>query len=333
LGLDYEKILVIENKLQESYEVFFKNIESNVNIKSASASSQSPHLVTSAAGTYFKENEEDIFQLKRLYIDDKFLATMGIELKSGRNFNREIASDRQAIILNEEASKALGLEDPFSRNLMIGDKEYRIVGVTKDFHFESMHEKIKPLMMLLLDNGNNPNVLEVRFRGENVSHVVSFLNEQWKLVSNDVPFNYSFLADNIHALYRNERQLGSLFSTFAGLAILLACLGLFALAAHTTNHRAKEIGIRKVMGASMLDIFIMLSNGFIVKVLVAFAIAIPISYLVMQRWLENFAYRVEIKLWMFLMPGLIVVLIAWLNISYQIIKASRSNPVDALIHE
>jgi putative ABC transport system permease protein len=324
LGLSYENVLVIENKLGKSYEIYFKNIESNLNIRSVSASSQSPHSITGIASAYLGESEDAIFQLKKLYVDEKFLTTMDIALESGRNFQSEIMSDREAVLLNEEAIRMFGFKDAFNGEMMIESKEYHVIGVVKDFHFESMHEKIKPLMMLLTDGAKVPNVLEVRIKSEDVASVVSFLKEQWTLVDN-VPFNYSFLNENIHALYEEERRLGSLFSIFSALAIFLACLGLFALAAHAINHRMKEIGVRKVMGASMFDIFVILSGGFITKVFAAFIIAIPISYIVVHRWLEGFAYQIDIKLWFFLLPGFIVVVTSGLIIAYQVMKASGRN--------
>lgn len=332
LGLTYENVLVIENKLGKSYELYFKNIENNVNIRSISASSQSPHSVAGIASAYLEENEDNIFQMKRLYIDDKFLSTMDIALNGGRNFKREIASDREAMLLNEEAIKMFGFKDPLNAEVMMENQKYHVIGVVKNFHFESMHEKIKPLMMLLTDGAKTPNVLEVCIKSDDVAAVVSFLKKQWTLIDN-VPFNYSFLNENIQALYQEERRLGALLSTFSALAIFLACLGLFALAAHAINHRIKEIGIRKVMGASMFDIFIILSGSFITKVFAAFIIAIPISYAVMHQWLENFAYRIDIKPWFFLLPGFIVVFTSWLIIGYQVMKASGRNLSKALVSD
>ncbi len=332
LGINKDNVLIIDNKLGSSSEVFLNRIKSNVQVLSVATSSQSPHSVTNTEGIYLEGEEENILRVKRLYVDDNFLFTMEIKLIEGRNFNPDMASDSTAMVINKAAAKALGLENPINSIVMRGDKDFAIIGITDDFHFQSLQEEIAPLM-ILLDQGQKTGVIEARINSKNIPNTLFYLKEQWNLTSTEAPFYYTFLDKNFDSLYNTTYQLGSVVAIFAGLAIFIASLGLLALAAFTAEQRTKEIGIRKVVGASVKEIVMMLSSDFTKLVLIAFFIAIPLSYFAMSLWLQDFAYRIDINLWTFIVAGLFTIVISWLTISFQIIRAAKTNPVDNLNYE
>lgn len=203
----------------------------------------------------------------------------------------------------------------------------------KDFHFKPLHQKIEPLVARLIRPPWMPNYLSLKINPENIPETLLFLEEKFKEFSPDYPFEYSFLDERINNAYKSEQKLGKIFNYFALIALFIACLGLFGLASFTSEQRTKEIGIRKVVGASVSKIFVLLSKEFIKRILIANIIAWPIAYFAMNKWLQNFAYRINIGIGIFLISGLIALVIAMLTISCQSIKAATANPVDALRYE
>ncbi len=335
LGYTKNNVVLLPNQLGESYDAFVNEISTYPQVVTTAFSQQSPHQITnSQSGLQVRgQDENQAYQLNRLLADENFLATFDIALKAGRNFSTELASDTATMILNEAAVRKMSLKDPLQAQIRRDDQWYRVIGVVEDFHFQSLHNPITPLFIVLDRSRSNYNVLEVRISGQDVPGTLAFLQSTWGKYATDAPFTYSFLDQDYENLYRAESRLSQVFGIFTGLAIFVACLGLLALAAFLAEQRTKEIGIRKVMGASVRSIVLLLSKGFTRLVLIAFVIAIPLAYWAMQTWLSDFAYRIEISVWPFLLAGGVALLIAWLTVSYQSIKAALANPIDALRDE
>ncbi len=264
-------------------------------------------------------------------VDHDYIETLGIELAAGRDFSREAPADTNAWIVNEAAARRLGLDDAVGRVMRWGNYAGPIVGVAKDFHFASLHHEIEPLVIPLRPGVGG--MLLARVQGEQMPGALAALEATLNDLVPGQLFRYSFVADDFDLLYRNEDKLRDVFGYFAAIAIFIACLGLFGLAAFTAEQRRKEIGVRKVMGATVPQIVLLLSKEFTVLVGIAFVVAAPAAYFAMQRWLEDFAYRVEISWPIFLIAGLAALGIAWLTVSYQSIKASVANPVESLRYE
>jgi putative ABC transport system permease protein len=258
---------------------------------------------------------------------------MKFTLQEGRFFSRDFPSDSTAILLNQEAVKEFGWSDPLDQELIYNDGErperLKVIGVFKDFNFETLKEKVRPLAIRL---GGPSNQLMIRYQGSS-SEIVSAIEKLWKQNSSNEPFEYEFLDENFDNLFRAEQRMSHLFSVFAGLAIFVASLGLFALAAFTAEQRTKEIGIRKVMGASVSNLTFLLSKEFTLLVVLAFIPAGAIGYWVVNNWLSGFAYRIEINPLVFVLSGLIAVVMAWLTVGFQAVRAATANPVNSLRYE
>lgn len=264
--------------------------------------------------------------------DHDYIKTMGINLVAGREFSRQAPTDTNAWIINEAAVKELGLESPIGHVLhWRGSYSGPIVGVVEDFNFRSLHNEVEPLVIPL--NPNSGNFLFVRTKAANISSVLSFLDEKIKEFAPSNIFEYSFLSDEFDKLYRSEDQMSQVFWYFSLMAILIACLGLFGLSTFMINQRAKEIGIRKVMGASVHSILILVSSNFVRLVVGAFILTTPIVYLVMDRWLNSFAYKIDLGVWMFIVAALMVLAIALTTVGFQAFKSAISNPVKSLRSE
>lgn len=269
-------------------------------------------------------------------VDEEYLKTLGIGLVTGRNFSKEFGGDSASVLINEAAAKQFGWENPIGKRVRtIGNgtpeskKFYTVVGVTKDFHFRSMHERIAPLVMLY---GGDQYQIAIRIKTNDIPGLLKQLEKSWKAIS-DNPFAYSFLNERFNKMYESEQRVGKLFGIFAGLAVMIACLGLFGLAAFTTIQRTKEIGVRKVLGASVLSIVSLLSKDFVKLVGIAIVIASPLAWYGMNQWLSDFAYKIDIEWWVFLLAGVLAVGVALLTVSFQSIKAALVNPVKSLRSE
>lgn len=335
LGYDQENVVLLSNSVESDYETFVNEVKAHPQVQFVTASSQSPHMITNAQGGLVVrgQDENQAYQLNRLFVDYDFLPAFDITLKEGRNFSRELASDTKAMILNEAAVKKMGIENPLQAEVLWNDTFCKVIGVVEDFHFQSLQNQISPMFILLDPSYGEYNVLEIRISGEDVPGTLAFLEEVWKKFAPDTPFNFSFLNQDYEALYRTEMRLGKVFGIFTGLAIFVACLGLLALVAFMAEQRSKEIGIRKVLGASARSIIILLSQGYTKLILLSLLIAIPFSYFAMRQWLADYAYRVDMNMWVFAGSGLAALLVAWLAVSFQSIKAATTNPVDALRDE
>ncbi len=274
-------------------------------------------------------------------VDDHFQETLGLGIVRGRNFSQAMKTDPgAAILINETAAARLGWQDPIGKTISWaapgadGQRlsfKKKIVGVVKDFHTQSLHQKIEPLLM-----GNSPeefNILSLRFSGRSASEIMSGLRGKWRQIYPEITFDSFFLDESFAKLYPAEEQLNKIITSFAFLAIFISCLGLFGLAAHMTEKRSKEVGIRKVLGASIARIVFLLSGEFAKWVLIANLVSWPLAYLFLRQWLDGFAYRTSIAFGIFLISGLASFVIALLTVSYQAIRAARTNPVQALRYE
>ena len=261
------------------------------------------------------------------------IETMDMKMMEGSAFSEGFGSYHQ-IIFNEAAIKSMGIKDPVGKNIMLWGEEKRIVGVVKDFHYESLYEKVGPAFLFLIPMvPNTPSRLMVRIKNGSESETIKVLEAFHRKHNPGLVFDYHFLDEDYQRMYSSEQRVAQLSQYFAAMAILISCLGLFGLAAFTAERRLKEIGIRKVLGSSEWGIVYLLSSDFTKIVLIASCIALPLSYLMTSRWLDNFAYRISLQWWYFIGSGIIALVIAWVTVGAQAFKASRVNPTQCLKNE
>jgi ABC-type antimicrobial peptide transport system permease subunit len=268
--------------------------------------------------------------ITQLAIDKDFIPTMKMKFIEGGNFTGTPA-DSAYYILNETAVKKMNLKPPYvGQSISFHEKKGTIIGVVKDFNFQSLKEKIGPLIFF---TGWDKNILYVRTTGQKAQQAIASVGKQYKKYAGDVPFSYTFLDKAFEVQYKSDQRAGVLFKVFAGIAILISCLGLFGLATYTAEVKRKEIGIRKVLGSSVSGIVQLISKDFIRLVIIAIIIAIPVGWWAMNNWLQSFAYRIDISWWVFAIAGVVALLIALITVSFQAIKAAVANPVDSLRSE
>ncbi|MEP7141470.1 MAG: FtsX-like permease family protein, partial [Ferruginibacter sp.] len=264
------------------------------------------------------------------HVDYDYLSTLGIQVLQGRNFSKDFPTDSFAVIINQAAVRSLGWSgtNPIGKTIVrSGQHEYKVIGVVADFHYASVKQKIAPLMIRL---GNTRSGLIVKIKTADVKNLLADLKKQWEAFSPGAPFAYYFLDDNFASLYSSEVKTGQIFTAFALVAIVIASLGLFGLATYITQQRTKEIGIRKILGASVQQVLVLVSKEFLTLVFIAFVIAIPVAWWGMHTWLQDFAYRINISWWMFVLAGSLAIFIALVTVSFQAIKAAIANPVRSL---
>ena len=340
IGFQKDQVLVVENSglPNQSRESVKSEIEQLADVKSASFAGYLPVSDSSRNDTTFSTEtvmtETNGFNMQIWRVDYNYISTMGMEIIEGRNFSREFGSDSLGMILNETAVKSAGFGDnPIGKKLYtsFGPNApmipFTIIGVVKNFNYESLRENVRPLSMVL---GNNNWESIYRFNTTDISGLISTIENKYKAMAPGMPFNYHFLDDSFDNMYRQEQRVGKVALTFSFLAIIIACLGLFGLATYIAEQRTKEIGIRKVMGASVSNIVTMLSTDFIKLVVISFVIATPIAWWFMNKWLQDFAFRIDLSWWIFALTGIVALLIALFTLSFQAIKAAISNPVDSL---
>jgi putative ABC transport system permease protein len=288
--------------------------------------------------------EENMVGLQCWDVDHNYVSTMDMKILLGRNFSKEFPSDSNAVILTQTAVKHFRFEDnpigkkitTFGENNPDGTpnpnstQSWTVIGVLEDFHFESLKQNITPVGLFL---GNSPGYASFRFQSSNTQQVIEAIEKAWKNIAPGQPFQYSFLDESFGRMYASEQRLGKIFAVFAGLAIVIACLGLFALTAFTAEQRTKEIGIRKVLGASVSSIVVLLSKEFGKLILIAFVLSAPLAWYAVNWWLENYSYKVNIGILVYVIAGISAFVISWLTMGYQSIKAARANPVNSLRSE
>jgi putative ABC transport system permease protein len=267
-------------------------------------------------------------------VDENYINTMGMQIKNGRNFSPEFKTDSSAILLNESAVKIFGFgNNPVEKKLYYKDDQnnklavLNVIGTVKDFHFATLRENIGPLGLRL---GHNITNVSFKVAAANIPAILKTAEEKWKELAPGMPFSYQFMNEAFDAMYRSEQRVGKIALIFSVLAIFIACLGLFGLATFIAEQRTKEIGIRKVLGASVRVIVQLLSKDFLKLVIIAFVVAVPVSWYFMHKWLQDFAYRITINWWVFLIAGIAAMLIAVFTISFQAVRAALNNPVNNL---
>lgn len=339
LGFNKENVLVIRNPLSlgNNIDPFINELRQNPDIEAASLSHRIPGVMFNNIG-FGGEEIEEAFTLNLCIADAEFDDVMEIEMLEGRFFSKEFGTDTSAMIINEAAYELLGWDDPIGKKINDWSedrREFHVIGVMKNMHYESLNMKVRPMALVYLEGLFNWDYeyLSIRYREGKTHDVVNFIENKWSAYSPDLPVDYSFL-DNIYdSLYRNEMQARTVLMIFSALAIFIACLGLLGLASFMAEQRRKEIGVRKVFGASVENIYSLLSKEFLKWVLIANLIAWPVSWWALDQWLNNYAYRVDLSWWIFLAAGLITMAITVLITSYQGMRAARTNPVNALRYE
>jgi len=340
LGFDKEHVVVVpirSNALRRDAQSIKAELMQNSNILSATIAIGVPGgVVAGDSIDLITEEGAKTLTLRMIYSDHDYLKTMGMQLVEGRDFNEGMSTDAtDAFIINEAAVRQLKLKNPLSTQFEWQGpgmtKKGRVIGVVKDFQFQSLKNEINPLVIHIWPA--NTHVFAMRIQPENTPGTLAFIKRKWRKLDPAHPFEYSFLDETFDRLYRNEEELGQIFSVFALLAIVIASLGIFGLALFMVEQRTKEIGIRKVLGASMGKIFLLLSKEFAVLVLTANLFAWPAAYVFMRQWLQNFAYRVNMGLGIFVLSAVTAFVVALLTISVHAMKAALANPVDSLRYE
>jgi len=338
LGFNKDQVLVVSNNgiPQETRQSLKDEIEQLADVQSASFGGFLPVSNSSRSDTAFSTEtvmtSSNSFSMQYWRADYDYLENMNMEMLEGRFFSREFGSDSTAIVINETAAKLAGFDNPVGRNLYSlngpGDMNtYHVIGVIKNFNYASLKQNVGALSLRL---GNNSWVTAFRFNTNNITNLVDVIEKKYKAVAPGMPFNYSFLDESFDNMYRQEQRVGRVAITFAFLAIIIACLGLLGLATYIAEQRRKEIGVRKVLGASVANIVKMLSIDFVKLVLIAFLIAAPIAWWFMNEWLQDFAYRIDLSWWIFAMTGVLALIVALTTLSFQAIKAALSNPIKSL---
>jgi putative ABC transport system permease protein len=344
LGFDKEQIVLVERffSLREKSKTYLEEVRRMGSVVNVGATSSMLGREGDFFGVQFQpEGSSEILTVKSMGADDTFSQTIGFQLKEGRFFSEQ-TNDSLSIILNEKAVSVLGLSDPLGKRLVSSTQNqdgtetvrtFTIIGIANNFHFQSLRDEITPLVIFSTELLQFQQFLAVRLKAGNVQESIAQLEKKWKEIAPEQPFRYSFLDEQIKNEYAEEKRSGNLFSLFSGLAIVIACVGLFGLSAYTASLRTKEIGVRKVLGASVAGVTLLLSKDFTKLVLVAFVLAVPISWWAMHNWLQSFAYRIALGAQPFAMAGVAALVIAWCTVSYQSIKAAMVNPVRSLRSE
>jgi putative ABC transport system permease protein len=340
LGFNINQTLVLDGAATlrdsvylDTYQPFKEELLRQTGIQSVAASTNVPGqeiFWTTGLKRMNPSNSESVI-LHHLGIDYDFIPQFQLKMASGRNFSKDFPTDENAAILNEMAVSALGFKDPTEA---VGQKLIRrrdtltIIGVVQSFHHQGLQKAIDPQVILLVPDSRD--AYSIKLSSADMSKTVAIIENIWtKHFPND-PFNYFFLDDFYNQQYKADQRFGKVFTLFAMLAILIACLGLLGLSAYNILQRTKEIGIRKVMGASVQNVVYILSKDFLLLVGISFLLAIPVAWLIMYNWLQDFAYRISIPWWVFAIAGVIAALIAFVTISFQAIKAAIVNPVKSL---
>ena len=335
LGLDKDNVVYfyLTRSIMEKQDVVKNTLLQHADILSITTANQQPTSISNSTSgiTWEGKNPDETMLFHLVSVDDGYQDVFKMELKDGRFFSNDIPSDSTAVVVNEKTVEVMGLEDPLGKTINAG-VDAHIIGVLKDFHFKSLRTKIEPLILYQGQHSNY--IMYVRINNRNIAETVAFIESTYKAyLTDNREFSIKFLDEDYEAMYYAETRTSKIFSAFAILAIFISCLGLFGLSSFIIEKRIKEIGIRKVNGASFNNIIKLLTGDFTRWVILSFIIASPFAWYLMQNWLEHFAYRIDITWWIFVLAGSIALIIAWLTVGYQSIKAAIKNPVDALRYE
>ncbi|HEX3023845.1 MAG TPA: FtsX-like permease family protein, partial [Chitinophagaceae bacterium] len=342
LGYNKNQVLIINGTgaLNNNIKSFKNEVLAMQGVSSATISSFLPVSSSSRNdNSYSKEAVMDSksgLDLQTWTVDYDYIKTLGMEIVKGRNFSREFGTDSSAVLITETTAKILGYADPVGKMIYAPPNNnvpsaslipLQIIGVIKDFHFESLHQNIGPLCMRL---GNSNDLVSFKITAANTQSLIPQVEKKWKELASGMPFSYRFLDDAFNEMYISEKRVGTIAIVFAILAVFVACLGLFGLVTFMAEQRTKEIGVRKVLGASVGNLVAMLSKDFLKLVIISTIIAFPVAWWGMRSWLQDFAYRINISWWIFLVAAIIALAVALITISFQAIKAANANPVKSL---
>jgi len=342
IGFDREHVMIVWDTwtLGDKAKSFKQEVKQLAGVQSVSMTG---YLPTDGANNNSSVFKDPVLDQKRAilssiwFVDEDYIPTLGMKMAAGRNFSTQMSTDTTAIIINESAAKLLAFPNPLNQLLYVPQdnmakimKPYHIVGIVKDFNFKSLRENVTPMILF---NSQDRGALSIRMKSADIKALEDQIKAKWTAFSPNHEFNYSFMDKDFDKIYRTEQRTGQIAVSFTSLAIIIACLGLFGLAAYAAEQRIKEIGIRKVLGANVSTIVAMLSRNFIILVLIAIAIASPIAWWAMHNWLQGFAYRQDFQWWIVAAAGGGAILIAFVTISFQSIKAALTNPVKSLRSE
>ena len=338
LGFNKDRIVTINNNsgLNPFYEAFKNALLSDANVQVVGRSSRIP------SGRLLDADESHINKgdslaptkadIKYVRVDEDFIPAYQVKMAAGRNFSKAFSTDTSSFLINEAAVKALQLQsnqDAIGKQFQYGDRKGRLIGVFQDFNFESLHQRVLPIVLFTSSKANDYGRISIKISG-NIQAALTHIETTWKKFLPETPYDYTFLDERFADLYKSEQRQQTIFTIFSSIAIFIACLGLFGLSAFTITQRIKEIGIRKVLGASVGSIVNLISKEFLLLVIIASVIAFPIAGWVMNKWLEGFAYRIDISWWIFVTAAAAAIVIAFITVSFQAIKAAMANPVKSL---
>jgi putative ABC transport system permease protein len=337
LGFDKEQLMILDGTftLGKQRESFRNELLRLPDVENVSVSGYIPVAGMSREGYGFvREGRQSIDKpvpAQKWRVDHSYVSTLGMKIVEGRDFNKELASDSFAIIINQSMARELGLAKPVGERIYNWVKTFTIIGVVQDFNYVNMKEPIRPLALVI--EGGGESAMSVRLHSADMAASIQSVNELWNKFMPNQPIRFSFLDDKFERMYDDVLRMGQIFAAFATLAIIVACLGLFALSAFMIEQRSKEISIRLIMGAPMRSILKLLTTNFMMLVMISFVIAAPLAWYGMHQWLQSYEYRTPVSYDVFIASGVIAVSIALLTVSYQSVKAALTRPIENLRRE
>ncbi len=340
LGFDAQQVVVMPSnrELEGTFDAFKSQLLQHPAILSVAKANWAPgHPYNIEGYSWMGPTGQRKGSFYTSIVDPDYAGVIGLKFAAGRNFSWDMPSDwRESFVLNETAARMMGwtAENAIGQRVACGlHPDGRVIGVVKDFNFQSLQRGIEPVVMLMDSSQPYMNVIAMKISSKNIPATIGYLGSLWKQLSPDLPFEYHFLDQSFEQLYKSEQRLGQIFSAFSLLSIVIACLGLFGLASYAVQERTKEMGIRKVVGATSVQIVGLVVGDFLKFVLIANVIAWPLAYYAMQKWLQGFAYRVDVGLWTFIFSGGVALMIALATVSMQAVKAATANPIESLRYE
>ena len=334
LNRDHVVAITMNNELRQNYKSFKNEIKQNPNVINVTAARRFPTSIGHMNPVYWEgKGPEDYMTMTDASVDYDYFETLGMQIIQGRSFSEEYATDKENYLLNEEAARITGLESPVGKMFSCWEDEGKIIGIVKNFHASSLHSEIGPVIFTLSQRHGSHSFIFVKIRPNDVPGTISSLEGKAAEFAPNSLFEYRFLDDVFDSQYRGDQRRGEIYKYFTFLAIFISCLGLFGMASFTAEQRTKEIGIRKVLGASIVNIMMMISKDFLMLLFVSNVIAWPIAYFLMNRLLNNYAYRTSIAAWIFIASGMAAILVALLTVCIKIVRAAYANPVESLRYE
>jgi putative ABC transport system permease protein len=333
LGFDKHNLIYFPLRDFESYQAFKEDLLKNPGIENVTATNRIPVALTNSSWRYSWEGKDPSLEIlfQQIYVDFDYLETFRMKLVEGRSFSQEFATDSANYIINEEAVRVMGISAPVGKILQYREEQGQIIGIVKNFNFHHLSRAIDPVVLKISPAYFTEVV--IRIKPEDHDMTIKAIENIWTNHYNGEPFEYQFLDEELDQMYRPEQRMGVIFNLFSLLAILISCMGLFGMASFMTEQRTKEIGIRKTYGSSLLNIFLLINGSFIRLILLANLIAWPVSWFAMHKWLENYAYRTSIPWWSFVLAAIISILIGFITVTYQSLRAASTNPSDTLHYE